>query len=55
MGVAGRPGDQTVLTYDAATQVGGLIANVGQRMISGVAKMIVTQALKKLEEELAQY
>src|SRR5207244_12153413 len=48
-------GDQTVLTYDADTQVGGLIANVGQRMISGVAKMIINQALKKLTEELAQY
>jgi uncharacterized protein len=47
--------DQTVLTYDADVQVGGLIANVGQRMISGVAKMILNQALKKLEEELAQY
>jgi len=46
---------QTVLTYDADVQVGGLIANVGQRMIGGVARMIITQALKKLEEELAQY
>ena len=46
---------QTVLTYDADVQVGGLIANVGQRMIGGVAKMIINQALKKLEEELAQY
>ena len=42
-------------SYDADVQVGGLIANVGQRMISGVAKMIINQALKKLEEELAQY
>jgi carbon monoxide dehydrogenase subunit G len=48
-------GSQTVLTYEADTQVGGLIANVGQRMISGVAKLIINQALKKLEEELAQY
>ena len=42
-----------MLTYDADVQVGGLIA-VGQRMISGVAKMIINQALKK-SEELAQY
>lgn len=48
-------GNQTLLTYDADTQVGGLIANVGQRMIGGVAKLIVNQALKKLAEELAQY
>jgi carbon monoxide dehydrogenase subunit G len=46
--------DKTVLTYDADTQVGGLIANVGQRMISGVAKLLVNQSLKKLDEELTQ-
>jgi hypothetical protein len=46
---------KTVLSYDADVQVGGLIANVGQRMIGGVAKLIINQSLKKLEEELAQY
>jgi uncharacterized protein len=46
---------KTVLGYDADVQVGGLIANVGQRMIGGVAKLIINQSLKKLEEELAQY
>lgn len=45
---------KTVLTYDADTQVGGLIANVGQRMIGGVAKLIINQSLKKLSEELSQ-
>jgi carbon monoxide dehydrogenase subunit G len=44
---------ETILTYDADTQVGGLIANVGQRMLSGAAKMIINQSLKKLEKELA--
>ena len=44
----------TVMTYDADVQVGGLIASVGQRMISGVAKLLVNQSLKKLDEELAQ-
>ena len=44
----------TVLAYDADTQVGGLIANVGQRMISGVAKLVINQALKKLQDELAR-
>ena len=48
-------GQQTVLTYDAETQVGGLIANVGQRMISGAARLIINQALQKLAAELAQY
>ncbi|GIX47027.1 MAG: hypothetical protein KatS3mg131_1238 [Candidatus Tectimicrobiota bacterium] len=45
----------TLLRYDADVQVGGLIANIGQRMIGGVAKMLIGQALKKLEQELAQY
>ncbi len=45
----------TILTYNADTQVGGLIANVGQRMLSGAAKMIIKQSLKKLEQELATY
>ena len=45
---------KTMLIYDADTQVGGLIANVGQRMISGVAKLIINQSLKKLDDELAQ-
>jgi carbon monoxide dehydrogenase subunit G len=43
----------TVLTYDADTQVGGLIANVGQRMIGGAAKLIINQSLKKLRQELS--
>jgi carbon monoxide dehydrogenase subunit G len=46
---------KTVMSYDADTQVGGLIANVGQRMIGGVAKMLINQSLKKLTEELARY
>jgi carbon monoxide dehydrogenase subunit G len=46
---------KTALSYDADVQVGGLIANVGQRMIGGVAKLIINQSLKKLAEELAQY
>jgi hypothetical protein len=46
---------QTVLSYDADTQVGGLIASVGQRIVGGAAKLIINQALKHLEEELAQY
>jgi uncharacterized protein len=45
--------EDTILTYDADTQVGGLIANVGQRMLSGAAKMIINQSLKRLDKELA--
>ena len=46
---------QTLLTYDADTQVGGLIATVGQRIIGGAAKMIINQSLGKLEEAVQQY
>lgn len=46
--------EDTVLTYDADTQVGGLIANVGQRMIGGATKLIINQSLKKLQDELSQ-
>jgi carbon monoxide dehydrogenase subunit G len=45
--------DDTVLTYDADTQVGGLIANVGQRMLGGAAKLVINQSLKKLQDELS--
>lgn len=44
--------EDTILSYDADTQVGGLIANVGQRMLSGATKMIINQSLKKLDKEL---
>jgi carbon monoxide dehydrogenase subunit G len=46
---------QTVLAYDADVQVGGLIASVGQRLVGGAARLIINQALKQLDEELAQY
>jgi hypothetical protein len=48
-------GEQTVLAYEADTQVGGLIATVGQRIVGGAARLVVNQALKKLEEEVKQY
>ena len=40
---------QTVLTYSTDAKVGGLIASVGQRMLNGVAKMMVDQFFKKVE------
>jgi uncharacterized protein len=41
---------ETVLRYSTDAKVGGLIAGMGQRMIGGVAKMIVDQFFKKVEE-----
>jgi carbon monoxide dehydrogenase subunit G len=40
---------QTVLKYSTDAKVGGLIASIGQRMLNGVAKMMLEQFFKKLE------
>ena len=40
---------KTLLKYRAEPKVGGLIAAVGQRMLNGVAKMMVEQFFKKME------
>lgn len=40
---------KTVLKYSTEAQVGGLIASIGQRMLGGVAKMMVEQFFKKME------
>ncbi|MGH7773461.1 MAG: CoxG family protein [Candidatus Binatia bacterium] len=40
---------ETVLRYSTDAKVGGLIAGVGQRMLGGVAKMMVDQFFKKME------
>ena len=45
-------GDKTIVTYEGDVQVGGLIAGVGQRMISGIAKMMLSQFFKKMKKEL---
>jgi len=44
--------DKTIVTYQGEVQVGGLIAGVGQRMISGIAKMMLGQFFKKMKKEL---
>ena len=40
---------QTRLRYSTDAKVGGLIASIGQRMLNGVAKMMVDQFFKKME------
>lgn len=40
---------KTLLKYRAEPQVGGLIAAIGQRMLTGVAKMMVEQFFRKVE------
>ena len=43
-------GGETVLKYRTDAKVGGLIAGIGQRMLGGVAKMVVDQFFRKMEE-----
>ena len=45
-------GERTRLDYQGEAQVGGMIAGVGQRMLGGVAKMILGQFFKALEKEV---
>ena len=41
----------TTIKYDGEAIVGGLIAGVGQRILSGIAKMIVKDFFKKIAAE----
>lgn len=47
-------GESTVLSVDADVQVGGVLAGVGQRMLGGVAKLLMGQFFKALEGQLAR-
>lgn len=44
---------ETVLKYSTEAKIGGLIAGVGQRMMGGIAKMMVDQFFKKVENFIA--
>lgn len=43
----------TRVRYVWDVQVGGLVAGVGQRVLGGVAKMIIGQFMKAMEKEIA--
>jgi carbon monoxide dehydrogenase subunit G len=45
-------GGTTTLTYSADAVIGGPVAGVGQRMISGVAKRMAGQFFKAIDDEL---
>jgi carbon monoxide dehydrogenase subunit G len=45
-------GDTTTLTYSADAVIGGPVAGVGQRMITGVAKRMAGQFFKAIDDEL---
>jgi hypothetical protein len=45
-------GSDTVLTYDVDAQVGGKIAQVGARLITGTAKKLADQFFGKFAESV---
>ncbi len=45
-------GDSTVMHYDGEAQVGGRIANVGQRLMDSSAKSLTKQSLKALDKQI---
>ena len=47
-----QEGENTVVTYSGEVQVGGLIAGVGQRLIGGIAKMMIKEFFRKMKKGL---
>ena len=47
-----QDGESTTVIYTGEVQVGGLIAGVGQRLISGIAKMMIKEFYRRLKKEL---
>lgn len=47
-------GEQTDVHYEWDVQVGGLVAGVGQRILSGVAKMMIDQFFKDMKKALEE-
>jgi len=47
-----QDGESTTVSYKGDVQVGGLIAGVGQRLISGIAKMMIKEFFRKMKKEL---
>jgi 2-furoyl-CoA dehydrogenase large subunit len=45
-------GEGTLLSYRGDVQIGGLISGVGQRMIGGIAKMMLNRFFKRMSKEL---
>lgn len=49
---ANDKGSGTLLIWEAEGEVGGLIAGVGNRILSGVAKLLVGQFFKSIEQQI---
>lgn len=46
--------NQTTLHYNGDMQIGGMIASVGQRLIEGASKMMVSQGFKALAKKVEE-
>jgi len=44
----------TLVTYEGDAQIGGAIASVGQRLLEGATRMVLSQFFKNLEKELGR-
>jgi hypothetical protein len=47
-------GEQTILRYTAALQVGGKLAQIGSRLVGGTARKIANDFFSKFAEEVTQ-
>ena len=45
---------ETLLRYAGSTELGGVVAGVGQRVLSGIAKFLVGRFFKALEKRIAE-
>jgi carbon monoxide dehydrogenase subunit G len=55
MAVSLAPQDgMTAVSYKIDAQIGGLVASVGNRMLSGVGKMLLTDMFKNIGKQLEQ-
>jgi len=50
--VLSRQNQDTLVSYNGKVEVGGLVAGVGQRMLGGVAKMMLEQFFNRMKQEL---
>jgi uncharacterized protein len=49
-----QPDGKTTLRYGGDANIGGALATVGQRLIDGAAKTLISQSLKALEAQIKQ-
>jgi carbon-monoxide dehydrogenase small subunit len=49
-----KDSDNTVVSFSGEAKIGGLIASIGQRVLTGVAKTFTEQFFKSLEREITE-